>query len=164
MEFVAYQAYAYEEDDSPYKKPFKVNWHIISQQTGREKNVCANKHKSVMRRQLKKTEFTEEEDAIIAQRLKEWGGSGHGMWAAIARELGRDGVLTQVYWTQKTQANGGMLGGESGVAPSASKHTLVASSGGSSRARPTYIRGEALMMSGHDSGDSSDDEGHRGTV
>ena len=38
---------------------------------------------------LKKGKFTAEEDAVIKQRVLEWGNKGHGLWIGLEQDLGR---------------------------------------------------------------------------
>ena len=38
---------------------------------------------------MKLGHFTAEEDALIQQRVKEWGDKGNGLWVALENEMGR---------------------------------------------------------------------------
>ena len=50
---------------------------------------------------MKKGPFTEEEDAIIKQRVAEWGDRGYGLWVSLEKELGRSGTTIRLRWGRK---------------------------------------------------------------
>jgi len=66
-----------------------INWTRISTELDRDKLSCADKWKSIQACAMKKGPFAPEEDAIIAQRVGEWGLQGNGLWKALETELGR---------------------------------------------------------------------------
>lgn len=99
MEFVAFQQLEYEEKYRnsssgsttssssssgsyralavpTYSRKFKIDWTAIGEALNRDKDVCYNKHKAVMRGQLKKGDFSEAENEIIKQKIAEWGDKG----------------------------------------------------------------------------------------
>lgn len=45
--------------------------------------------RSVTIQDMKKGPFTPEEDAVLLQRVAEWGDKGQGIWKALEQELGR---------------------------------------------------------------------------
>ena len=51
---------------------------------------CQSKWRLMQNQQLKKGRFIAEEDAIIKQRVAEWGDrSNNGLWVSLEKELGR---------------------------------------------------------------------------
>ena len=48
---------------------------------------------------MKKGPFTVEEDAVIKQRVAEWGDKGkEGLWVSLGKELGRPSNLIATRW------------------------------------------------------------------
>ncbi len=59
------------------------------EQLNRDKDVCCNKHKAVMRSKLKKGEFSPEENVIIVRRIEEWGQRGENYLCCIVGDTVR---------------------------------------------------------------------------
>eukprot|EP01034_Spumella_vulgaris_P028994 gene28994-35961_t len=72
MEFVAFQNVSYDTSDAANKGRFKINWAVIGENLNRPKDVCYNKHKTVMRTKMTKGEYSEEEEGLIVKRVREW--------------------------------------------------------------------------------------------
>ena len=68
-----------------------TGWTTIGEELGRAPMDCSSKYKSIHNNKLKKGPFTAEEDALIRQRVGEWGDKGNGLWAALEKEMGRVG-------------------------------------------------------------------------
>ena len=78
----------------------KINWNQISQELNRSYKDCSNKWRLMTEASLKKGPFTPEEDAIIVERVKQWGNKGKGLWVALEKELGRSSLSIRNRWTQ----------------------------------------------------------------
>ena len=57
----------------------QTNWRAIGEELGRVPQDCRNKYKLIRESKLKKGPFTVEEDALICQRVEEWGDKGNGL-------------------------------------------------------------------------------------
>ncbi len=66
-----------------------VNWQLVSNALNRTARVCQTKWEGLVASRLKQGHFTAEEDAIILQRVVEWGDKGQGLWGALEKELER---------------------------------------------------------------------------
>ena len=55
----------------------------------RSPRECQGKVRYIKCKIMKKGPFTAEEDAIIKQRVAEWGNKGNGLWVGLEKELGR---------------------------------------------------------------------------
>ena len=76
----------------------RINWTGIGWELGRAPKDCSNKYRLIQSSQRKKGHFTAEEDALIRQRVEEWGDKGNGLWAALQKELNRTGVSISERW------------------------------------------------------------------
>ena len=63
--------------------------------------TCKDKWKTMEAKKLKKGPFTAEDDAIIKQRVPEWGDRGDGLWVSMEKELGRSASDIRHRWTDK---------------------------------------------------------------
>lgn len=74
-----------------YKKMTErhIDWAAIGQVLGRAPMDCKDKHNNMLASKMKKGPFTPEEDAVIVQRVREWGDRGQGLWVQLEQELGR---------------------------------------------------------------------------
>ena len=75
-----------------------TDWKAIGEQLGRAPKDCHTQYKSIKEREMNKSPFTVEEDALICQRVEEWGDKGNGLWAALEKEMGRSGRLISERW------------------------------------------------------------------
>ena len=56
----------------------RTDWTAIGRELGRAPSDCSAKYKLMQESQMKKGHFTAEEDALICQRVEEWGIRGMG--------------------------------------------------------------------------------------
>ena len=70
-------------------KTLCTDWKAIGEELGRVPQDCSSKYNLIQSGQMKKGPFTAEEDALICQRVKEWGDKGKGLWVALEKELNR---------------------------------------------------------------------------
>jgi hypothetical protein len=79
----------------------QINWACISEELDRTNAECRQKWRSIYRMsdQFKHGPYTAEEDAIILQRIQEWGDTRNGLWACLEKELGRLGSNIQNRYT-----------------------------------------------------------------
>ena len=75
-----------------------TDWKAIGMELGRVPLDCTNKYNSMQSSKLKKGLFTAEEDALIRQRVEEWGDKGIGLWVALQKEMGRSGRVISERW------------------------------------------------------------------
>ncbi len=67
-----------------------LNWMIIGKALNRTPLGCRTKHDQiVINSSLKHGFFTEAEDAVIVQRVKEWGERRRGLWKSLEVEMNR---------------------------------------------------------------------------
>ena len=76
----------------------RTDWKAIGNALGRVAQDCKNRYKNIQWRQMKKGPFTAEEDALICQRVKEWGDKGKGLWVALQKEMDRAGGIIRLRW------------------------------------------------------------------
>jgi hypothetical protein len=76
----------------------RIDWKAVGQVLGRVPKDCYNKYKLTSNGKMKKGPFTAEEDAVIVQRVQEWGDRGQGLWVQLEQELGRSGQLISERW------------------------------------------------------------------
>ena len=67
----------------------RTDWTAIGRELDRVPKDCFVKYKSIQNSKFKKGRFTAQEDALICQRVDEWGDKGNGLWAALEKEMGR---------------------------------------------------------------------------
>ena len=67
----------------------RIDWKAIGQVLGRVPQDCVHKWNSIQQSKMKKGPFTAEEDALIRQRVAEWGDKGNGLWISLQEEMGR---------------------------------------------------------------------------
>ena len=75
-----------------------TDWKAIGMELGRAPKDCNLKYNLIHYRQMKKGHFTAEEDALICQRVKEWGDKGKGLWVALEKEMDRPGSNISKRW------------------------------------------------------------------
>ena len=75
-----------------------TDWKAIGIELGRAPKDCNLKYKSIHYGQMKKGPFTAEEDALICQRVEEWGDNGKGLWVKLEKEMGRLGINIRQRW------------------------------------------------------------------
>ena len=68
-----------------------TDWTAIGEELGRVPHDCNTKYRHMQESQMKQGPFTAEEDALIRQRVEEWGDKGKGLWVALEKEMGRVG-------------------------------------------------------------------------
>lgn len=75
-----------------------INWNVISKELHRENSDCKNKWKLLLASKMKKGPFTPEEDAIIVQRVSDYGAGYKGLWVILEKELGRSSANVNHRW------------------------------------------------------------------
>ena len=75
-----------------------TDWTAIGKKLGRAAVDCSNKCRLIQEREMNKSPFTAEEDALICQRVEEWGDKGFGLWVALEKEMGRSGQSIRHRW------------------------------------------------------------------
>ena len=75
-----------------------TNWQEVSKLMNRTAKDCWQKWNSMQASRMKKGPFTAEEDAIIIQRVTEWGDKGKGLWVSLDKELGRPNYNIRQRW------------------------------------------------------------------
>ena len=78
-----------------------TDWTAIGKQLNRIPAQCRNKWESIQASRMKKGPFTAQEDALIRQRVAEWGNKGKGLWVSLQQELGRSGRTIGGRWTRR---------------------------------------------------------------
>ena len=63
-------------------------WEVIGEELGRVPHDCRGKYKLIENSKMKLGHFTAEEDALIRQRVEEWGDK-RGLWVALENEMDR---------------------------------------------------------------------------
>ena len=80
----------------------RIDWVKISQEMGREVVSCRSKWNTRRQRNMKGGPFTPAEDALIRQRVTEWGDKGKGLWVSLEKEMNRsDGSLVSRWKTRR---------------------------------------------------------------
>ena len=82
-----------------------TDWKAIGEELGIVPKDCSNKYKSIQYSDMKLGHFTAEEDALICQRVKEWGDKGNGLWVALEKEMDRAGVNIRGRWLIQRDLN-----------------------------------------------------------
>jgi len=78
----------------------RIDWVKISQQMGRVVTACRAKWITHRQRNMKGGPFTPAEDALIQQRVAEWGDKGKGLWVSLEKEMNRSvGALSKRWET-----------------------------------------------------------------
>ena len=83
----------------------RTDWKAIGRELGRVPVDCYTRFKDIRKFQMKKGHFTAEEDALICQRVKEWGDKGKGLWVALEKEMDRAGVNIRGRWLIQRDLN-----------------------------------------------------------
>ncbi len=83
----------------------RTHWTAIGKQLNRIPSYCKAKWISLQASRTKKGPFTAEEDALITQKVVEWGDKGNGLWSSLEREMGRPDKNIRMRW-QKTLSKG----------------------------------------------------------
>ncbi len=76
----------------------RIDWKAIGQELGRVHGDCKDKWKCILASKMKKGLFGAEEDALIRQRVMEWGDKGPGLWASLQEETGRRATNIRSRW------------------------------------------------------------------
>ncbi len=76
----------------------RIDWKAIGQALGRVPLDCQDKWKGILTSKMKKGPFTAEEDALIRQRVMEWGDKGPGLWVSLQEEMGRPADIIGRRW------------------------------------------------------------------
>ena len=76
----------------------RIDWKAISRELGRVPNDCKSKWRHVLQSKMKKGPFSAEEDALIIQRVAEWGDNRKGMFVSLEKEIGRPGDKIAQRW------------------------------------------------------------------
>ena len=78
----------------------RIDWTAIGAAMGRLPKTCHGKWNTLRQRTMKGGHFTPAEDALICQRVAEWGNKGMGLWASLEKEMKRgDGALAKRWKT-----------------------------------------------------------------
>ncbi len=75
-----------------------INWKIISKELNRGNVDCKSKWGLILASTMKKGPFTAAEDALILQRVREWGDRGMGLWVSLEKEMGRSNFAVLQRW------------------------------------------------------------------
>jgi len=67
----------------------RIDWKAIGQVLGRVPQDCKDKWSCILASKMKKGPLSTEENALIIQRVMEWGDKGNGLWASLQEEMGR---------------------------------------------------------------------------
>ena len=78
----------------------RTDWKAIGRKLGRSARDCNTKYQLIQHNEMEKGRFTAEEDALIRQRVEEWGDKGIGLWVALEKEMGRAGKHINKRWRQ----------------------------------------------------------------
>ena len=73
-------------------------WKAIGEELGIVPKDCRSKYKLIQYSDMKLGPFTAEEDALIRQRVEEWGDKGNGLWVALEKEMDRSGKNIRHRW------------------------------------------------------------------
>ena len=79
----------------------RIDWQAIGQELGRVPRDCTTKWNSTLRGKMKKGPYTAEEDALIRQRVMEWGDKGPGLWTSLEKEMGRSDANIRMRWNNQ---------------------------------------------------------------
>lgn len=75
-----------------------TNWLPIGEKLRRVPNECSNKWQLLQNAKLNQGPFNAEEDALIRQRVEEWGDRKNGLWVNLQHEMGRPSVRIRQRW------------------------------------------------------------------
>ncbi len=75
-----------------------MNWKDLSIEMNRKTVDCQRKWKSILDAQMRHDPYTETENNLIRQRVKEWGNKGKGLWTSIEREIDRSQRSLELHW------------------------------------------------------------------
>lgn len=80
-----------------------IDWKAIGSLLDRPPVDCANKWRGVQANKLKTGPYTTEEDALILNRVAEWGDQRSGLWTSLEKEMGRSArnLLSRHAWLSK---------------------------------------------------------------
>lgn len=107
----------------------KIYWAVISKAVGHAYQECRNKWRALKCPSFKKGFFTDEEDQIVINRVREWGNNGPGIWKVLEKELGRSEHSIYMGWNKRIskiaamQMNLGSTVGGGGGQPSITANT-----------------------------------------
>ena len=76
----------------------RIEWKAIGQELGRVPQDCRQNWNSILQSKMKKGPYTAEEDALIRQRVAEWGDKGKGLWVSLQDEMGRSDANIRARW------------------------------------------------------------------
>ena len=75
-----------------------TDWTAIGNELGRAPMDCLSKYRLIQYSKMNKGHFSAEEDALIRQRVEEWGDKGDGLWVALEEEMDRPGNYIRARW------------------------------------------------------------------
>ena len=88
-------------EENKHSNKTATNWDEVSKLMNRSPLNCQAKWNIMQYKKMKKGPFTAEEDAIIKQRVAEWGDKGNGLWVSLEKELGRSAKDINNRWVRK---------------------------------------------------------------
>lgn len=74
-----------------------IDWIAIADKLNRVPQDCNDKW-YLKDKKLRKGPFTTEEDALIKERVAEWGNKGNRLWVSLEKEIGRPAHIISKYW------------------------------------------------------------------
>ena len=74
----------------------QTDWIAIGKRLNRVPSDCNFTWKNIQARAMKKGPFDAAEDAIIRQKVAEWGNKGEGLWLSLTKELGRSQKVVHI--------------------------------------------------------------------
>lgn len=83
----------------------RIDWIAISDKLHRIPKDCRTEWLCLKNSKLKKGPFTATEEALIKQRLVEWGNMGSGLWATLQKEMARSSVNISNQWRNVLKSN-----------------------------------------------------------
>lgn len=75
----------------------QIRWTAVAKELNRSTVDC----RAQWQKKLKKGNFTGEEDALIKQRVAEWGDKGKGLWSSLQMEFDRPAAAIKYRWYVK---------------------------------------------------------------
>ena len=78
----------------------RTDWRAIGKELNRAPKDCRSTYSSVLLSRREKGPFTAEEDALISQRVGEWGDKGNGLWVALEKEMDRPAGQVKQRWEE----------------------------------------------------------------
>lgn len=79
----------------------RTDWAAIGKVLNRISANCKAKWNRMQASKLKKGTFTSEENALIRQRVAQWGDKGQGLWTSLQQEMGRPASVIRSVWNLK---------------------------------------------------------------